>query len=526
MKGYKMTFNEKIKSRISINDSYSISTQSLILTLLSGLIAYHILIIYGFTNPDGICEGLTYYTSGDWALAGCGRWAIRYMNEMTCNIVIPLYVVLMYGICIWLVIVLLSKLWKFADSAIIVLSILLIVTPAIAEQLTYTYTALAYAYSCLLAVLFVYLMFRCDWRPAILGGSLSIAIMMGLYQSYIGMVAVLVVMTLIYEIISLKNSKLIIQKVILSTVSALVGYFIYSKILETDLAMRGLDNSGTRVADFSFSKIFEAFPERVNYIYFKYFVFLRDKYMHRNILYWLILIVFGITLAFCIYRLLQNKKYGRILIASALIAVIPLASNIIGILIPYNGIEIYMQYQTILIVPFMFTCLHLVEKDKVYKSVHGISIIVVAALAWTFVLAANATYKCYELSYRHINSQMQIAIARVYDLEDYVMDETPILIAGYPTDMTLRNSMDIYQYAENLYENPAFWPTMHGVTQNRYLYFLNYFGIDAQQFSDEEYATIINSSEFAEMPIWPDRDSVAMIDGFAVVKFTEQPPMP
>ena len=35
----------------------------LAVTFVSALLAYNLLIIYGFTNPDGIMEGLTYYNN-------------------------------------------------------------------------------------------------------------------------------------------------------------------------------------------------------------------------------------------------------------------------------------------------------------------------------------------------------------------------------------------------------------------------------------------------------------------------------
>lgn len=85
--------------------------------------------------------------------------------------------------------------------------------------------------------------------------------------------------------------------------------------------------------------------------------------------------------------------------------------------------------------------------------------------------------------------------------------------------------MDIYQYTK-IGPSVVFWQDMHGATYNRYRYFLDYFGIDAKTFSDEEYANIINCTEFMEMPVWTEKDSVNMIDGFAVIKFTEEPPRP
>ena len=517
---------EYAKKILAINDSKKLSMWSLIITLISGMVTHHILIIFGYTNPDGICEGLTYYTGGDWALAGCGRWAVRYMNEMTCNIVIPLYVVIMYCVCVWLTIVLLSKLWKLSDSSVILLSIIMIATPVVVEQLTYTYTALMYAFSGILSMIFVYVVFRCNWKIGLVIGTISVAVMLGLYQSYVGMVAALVFITLIIDLINLKSAKQILVNCIVCISSSLLGCFMYSKILESELEKYALDNTGTRVAQFNFTTILESFSESFKYVYMKCYYFVTDPFMHRDVIIKLSIAIIIITLVWEIGRLIRDKKIVRSILVVVLFLLLPVAFNIIGILVPYNGVGSLMQYQNILIVPFMFVCIGYLKEYKLYKPVNVIASLAIIVLAWTYVLAANATYKCYELSYKHINSQMQMAIGRVYELDDYVMDETPILIAGFPSDSVLKNNMDIYQYAENLCDNPAFWVGMHGATKNRYLYFLNYFGIDAKQFSDDEYENVVNTAEFDEMSVWPSKESVKIIDGFAVVKFSDDPPRP
>mgnify|MGYP003299642377 CR=1 FL=1 len=520
-----ITISGMMKDALSINNSSKLSLQVLIATLFSGFLSYYLLIINGYTNPDGICEGLTYYTSGDWALAGCGRWAIRYMNELTCNIVIPLYVVAMYCVCVWLSVVLLSKIWNFSNCSVIVMGIILIATPVVTDQLSYTYTALAYAFSCLLSVVCVYCVINRGIISGTVGALVSVCLIMGLYQSYVGMVAVLMLMAIVMEIIDGQSAKVILVQIVQCVIASLGGCLISTKILEWDLQRRGLDNSGTRVAEFSVSAIFESFQERFEYVYMKWSNFIKDTLMHRNILYIAIICITVTAILFCLYQLIRDKKYVRPVLIIGLVALIPFASNIIGILIPYNGVSNLMQYQNIMIVPFMFACLGKLKERKLYPIMQCGGIVVVFVLAWTYILGANATYKCYELSYEHINSQMQIAVSRVYDLDDYVKDETPILIAGFPSDQVLRNNLDIYQYA-NIGQSIAFWHDMHGATQNRYLYFMDYFGIDAQRFSDDEYAAIINTEEFSKMPVWPDKGSVEMIDGFAVIKFTEEPPMP
>ena len=165
---------------LKINTSSKLSLKMFFATMLSALLSYYFMIVDGYTCPDGICEGLTYYTNGDWALAGCGRWAIRYVNELTCNIVIPLYVVLMYCLCIWLSVVLLSKLWKLSDGAVIILGAMMIATPTVAGQMGYPYTAVAYAIACVTSVGAVYFMFRCKTILGVIGSTLCVGLMRGL----------------------------------------------------------------------------------------------------------------------------------------------------------------------------------------------------------------------------------------------------------------------------------------------------------------------------------------------------------
>ena len=536
-------------------------------TIISSLLSYYFMIVDGYTCPDGICEGLTYYTNGDWALAGCGRWAIRYVNELTCNIVIPLYVVMMYCLCVWLSVVLLCKLWELSDKAAIILGAMMIAAPTVAGQMGYPYTAVAYAIACLTSVGAVYCMFRCRTIPGIVGSTLCVTLMMGLYQSYVGMIAVLVLMTIIYDMLKGEDAKIILIDFGKCVGTSILGCIISTIILNIDLSVRGL-NSASRLAMFDVKEIFSAFPQRVPYVYEKYMNILKTPLMHRNLIFLAIIIMTMVALIIIGIRLIREKQWVRALLIVPMVLLIPMASNLIGILIPYNGVNSMMQYQSVMIVPFMFACVEYVRRmcvsthepsgeigekvglngevgeqadltlqestttssvrdcarKLVNKVMPTIALTLAAVLTWTFILAANATFQCYRLSYRHINNEMQMALQRVYQLDGYVKDATAIVMGGFPDDKILRNSMDIYQYAENINSNPVFWEDMHGATANRYRYFLDYFGVYSQDFSDEEYLNIVNSDAYARMALWPENGSVDMIDGYAVIKFSDEPP--
>ena len=548
---------EKLSKALMINNSKRVTIEVLAATIISSLLSYYFMIVDGYTCPDGICEGLTYYTNGDWALAGCGRWAIRYVNELTCNIVIPLYVVMMYCLCVWLSVVLLCKLWELSDKAAIILGAMMIAAPTVAGQMGYPYTAVAYAIACLTSVGAVYCMFRCRTIPGIVGSTLCVTLMMGLYQSYVGMIAVLVLMTIIYDMLKGEDAKIILIDFGKCVGTSILGCIISTIILNIDLSVRGL-NSASRLAMFDVKEIFSAFPQRVPYVYEKYMNILKTPLIHRNLIFLAIIIMTMVALIIIGIRLIREKKWVRVLLIVPLVLLIPMASNLIGILIPYNGVNSMMQYQSVMIVPFMLACVEYTYRmytmnpetnveageegnlaTKEDTSVSGVrdsakrtvnkvmpvmALVLAVVLTWTYILAANATFQCYRLSYRHINNEMQMALQRVYQLDGYVKDATAIVMGGFPDDKILRNSMDIYQYAENINSNPVFWEDMHGATANRYRYFLDYFGVYSQDFSDEEYLNIVNSDAYARMALWPEDGSVDMIDGYAVIKFSDEPP--
>ena len=55
---------------------------------------------------------------------------------------------------------------------------------------------------------------------------------------------------------------------------------------------------------------------------------------------------------------------------------------------------------------------------------------------------------------------------------------------------------------------------------------INCFGVDAGGISDEDYLRLMESQEFYEMNVWPKKNSIRMIDGYAVIKYSNNPLLP
>lgn len=146
-------------------------------------------------------------------------------------------------------------------------------------------------------------------------------------------------------------------------------------------------------------------------------------------------------------------------------------------------------------------------------------------LVSTYVLSANASFKCWKISYDVIEAQTNQIISDIFDLEDYRLNETRIMLAGFPSDSVVRSNLKIYDYAIGLTSNVAYWEDWNGLTNCRRMYLLNYYGIEGGDFSKHEYKLIIESDEFENMPVWPQNGSIKMFDNIAVVKLSDTPPL-
>lgn len=515
---------DKIKNFFKINGDYKIAKYSLLAIFVVGIIAHYLVIINGFTNPDGINEGFYYYSAADWASSGCGRWLIRYFNALQGNVVIPILSFIEYCLFTWFEIILIIKILDIRKMLfVITTSALFIVLPGVMTQMVYIYTAACYCLAGLLAVLFVYFNLKDNKLYSVLS-SLCLALSMGLYQSYIGMAAALFVMVLVINYLKDEDLRKLIITAIKSIISAILGAIIYFVLYKLDMKIFGL-TSAERVNAFSLKEIINNLPTKFIEMYSVYINNFYDGILKRNYLYLLLAVLFVIFLIICVCQLLKNRKYSSVIVLVLGVSLLPPLSNIIGILIPYNNVNLMMSTQNYLLVPFGFSLFEIFEV-KLTRYISYVSCLLLLFISWTYVISANATYRCYILSYNHINTEVSMVLQDVYKLDGYVKDETPIVFGGFPDDKQLRDELPLYNYTIELYPNVIFWQDMSGVINNRYNYLLNCFGINAGNITEQEYYDLMTSEEYKEMGIWPSKNSVKIINGIVVVKYTDDPLLP
>lgn len=495
---------------------------SFLINLLICLLAFNSLIVAGTGNPDRVIEGYYFYTNADWHSSGCGRWMTRYLENSFANLVNPFLIVVFHCVCIFLASLVLMKLWNCRSRIIQVLTAAVMsITPAVIAQTGFLHVMAVYSLSDLLCIIFVYGLFQKEHENAwsVLSAVL-LAMVLGLYQSYIGMAALLVVLTLILQLVKGEDARNVWRSFLKAAVLALLGCVLYMGLEKVDLLIHHL-SSNARMAQFSFSLIFSSLPSRIIYCIKAWINQFRDGMMGRKYLYVLLALILAIAAIKELIVLWKQGKKGNAISIVVLFLLIPLASNLIGIIIPYNDITRIMSYQTVLLAPFALVFLQDIpfHSGKAARTGRLLQQVIIMILTWTYVLSANATYQACSLSRNFIDKEMAMALERVYELPDYQRNSTRIVIGGFPQDDVIRQNNGVYRYAIDLPDNVVFWEDDNGSLYSRKNYLLDEFGVNAGDLTSEEYWNLVDTEEYQDMPVWPAVGSVSMIGKDAVIKF-------
>ncbi|MCR5249666.1 MAG: glucosyltransferase domain-containing protein [Lachnospiraceae bacterium] len=498
---------------------------------------YFYLMINGHAGPDATSEGVHFYRNADWATQ-CGRWMIRYLNELFGkNAIIPFIIVIAYCAMIALSAMLLCEMLPIRKrSAQVLLSAALVSFPVISVQFGYLYMALSYSFS-FLTVTAGYYLLRMRKLPAFFGAVLCFLLMLGSFQAYIGALAAMGLLFFLSDLLREKELKKALSDLGAAVGAAAIACVLNFAVMEVMLRIYKL-GAADRVESFSVAAIFENLSFSLKYSYVWFFTpFWDADVLFRRKLYLLFFALILIAAGGCLWVLIAGLKETKkrplqdlirpVLFVPAFL-LLPLAMNVCVVLFPTNGIYAVMQYHYALIFPLFFVLSEYCSEKLSFRpfgkalGFGGSGALFVLICTWT--LSANATWILNGLIYDHCLQQATLMIGQVYELDDYHYRETPVVLGGAIDYSDLRGIYAmLFRYAK-MGAGPIFWENPYGMTQGRYHFFREYMGFDARWISQDEYLAVVNSEEYRLMPVWPEKGSVAMINGYAVIKNSEEPP--
>lgn len=498
----------------------------LIPTLIASFFANWLLLTNGYGCPDTLGEGATYYQSANWALS-LGRWAIRFINLGTLNIVMPLFNVSVSILCCYLVALMLAQQFSIKSRIFLTLtSIALAVSPAVVTQYLYIYMDLAYSLSLLFSTLSAYLILNAKKRIHYLLAILTLAFSLGAYQSYIGFTATIIMMSLIIKLISGETIRDCIRRGFYSVVCGLCGGILYLLILKgMQLAYNTPMSDYEGANKVSILHSLENLRESLTNMYKDFLSYVLDRTAYRNKSF-VPLCLLGILIFILILATFINRrKFTTGLILSTLLITLPVCMNITTLIVPQRTTTLPMSHQMQLVIPFVFSlvdniCNPFFEAAKRKFLLTIFSSFFAAMVCWSCILSAYATHSSIVYIYHYMEHYSVSILSRIYESEEYDSNAR-ILFAGIPNETEIQQSNPLYQYG---YKWPAvFWNAEMGALNHWPRYLQYAYSIDIGYVSPEEYHKILQSDEFIDMQCFPHQNSIQMIDDILVVKIQDNP---
>lgn len=507
-------------------------------TFIIGLITHMFFLVNKLPNGDDLSE-LYHYNS----MISSGRWLDILSKGLTSYYSLPwasgLVCLLLLAISCALICSLLGIRQK---SGVLAAAAVLAAFPTMASYFSYLYYMDLYMLTLLFSVWAVWLCRRSKW--GFLPGACLLALVLGNYQAYLGVTAVLCLLTLAADCLKAKKTP---GEILVLTLRCLamggLGYLLYSLILQWALQFFAAELSHYQgIAGMGLAPLGAAaligFVEKAYTNFFGYFY--RDQFFTSpliiKVVYTLLL---GLSLAWLtlaasrILRVSGGGKrsagLGRLLLCLLFLGALPLAYNLIYFMAPDAFLHSLMQPQYALfwLMPLMFYELAYPPAANPLPTNQGVTLFQslsrwlllgsAAAMFYFFFLTVNISYLHLHLKYEITYATELRILDRIEGLPDYRPDTPVCVIGAFPNE-----NMSLYPYhTQDIVKG------LVGINGNLVHHYYNYNGfyknylgrqLNLIRDDDGQKKEIMAWPEVKAMPLWPKNGSVAMVEGIVIIK--------
>jgi hypothetical protein len=484
--------------------------------LAIGLITHSFMFTNKLPNHDELAQMV-----GQFNHANLGRWFLQYPLRISGIFSMPwvngllsvLYLSVAAGLVVHTI--------KIKNAVFAAMVAALVVTmPTVAGTMTYMMMADPFFFALMLACLGAFLAERCKW--GFVFAVVPIVLSLGIYQSYFGLAAGLMMLVLINNALKTNSTwdDLLIKGVKFAVALA-VSMVMYLIIVQLAAPPEGLtDYQGVnQMGRIPLSQI----PGDILTAYLRMAsFFLTDS---RNFHYSFMSYVFIFSGVMCAVLLILwcrwkkiYKSLAKTLVLVFLLILFPLALNIVY-LMDAAIVHDLMIYPTVLVLVFLLLTVDMMCGEKIFPFTKKTAVccwavtLAVFLCIFNYWITSNQVYFKLYMGYQQTFAQSTILMSRIHGLEEFTVT-TEIVLVGTPR---LPDGIPQMQYISvtgsrgislfGAWSYPLFLRRFMNVTQPvRY--------IRDAVVDDGEIAQIL-----AEMPLYPDYGAVRYIDGRVYVNF-------
>lgn len=508
---------KKIFSKFTKEDIIAILT-----VLIVGLINnFNFFISEGFA-PDNLSEG-NFSISDNWEIS-LGRFGIVFVNLLRYGLVNKFIIVLISLFFLSISAMFISRIFNLKNKILVFLiSALIAVAPQFTEIYMFIYCADAYCLAFLLSILSGYFLKKSEKnRRFYVFALICIILECSIYQAYLGVTIGIAIILLIKDLLDNKAVIEVIKKGFKFVVIIMVSIILYYIILKIILSILGISLSSYKGANNLGIENLKKLPKSIVQTFRDYFDFffsnriISNSYWKRKYIYLGIYILsfLGIILIF-----IKNKfkaKGLRFFCILFLLSIFPIGVNIINIIAPMTSINLVTGVGIITSYILVFLIYDKLINNWLENLIKYAYIVLLCILIFTFILENTFTYMCRLETFRNYYAVTSNIYQQVVSLD------------GYSPDMKWMFSNVIKYKAKNrdrangfISDNNETWDNYNGTHQNKN-FFSRYYGININICSKSEYDSIVQTEEFKNMPVYPSKGSIKIINNIIVIKVSDK----
>lgn len=509
---------KKIKMKFEESDKFILLT-----TILLSIVNNFYFLIGDGVAPDAI-SGVYFNIASDWEIS-LGRFGIEYINMFRNGLVAKFLIILISTIMIALSVMLIKRIFKIKSKILMfIITILIAVAPQFTETYMFIYCADAYLFAFLMSVVTVFFLSKTTIsKNNYIFAIISTIITCSIYQAYLGMIIALIIVFIINKIIIEKNTTKVIKEFINYTLTILTGVISYYILLKVILYVNDLPLASYKGANSLGINTIKQLPYTIAQCYKDFYSFffqesiINNFYWDRQKMYFIIflLLLFGLALNLIKNNQRQQKQLFKIICILIMIIILPIGIGVMNIIAPGTRLNLVTAPGLIAVWILAIVVYQNLSKNNIDNIIKYGILIICVALTWSYVLSNTFTY-----------------IAREQTFDNYKLTTSDIYtkatnLSDYSTEMEWMFS-DVIRYrvpnAERTngfitYDNLT-WNNYNGTRQNS-AYFQKYLGIKINICSKDTYDKIKEQDIFKNMPVYPAKGSIKIIDNVVVVKTTK-----
>ncbi|MCR5847704.1 MAG: glucosyltransferase domain-containing protein [Lachnospiraceae bacterium] len=505
----------KEKTKIKLNDRLQKIPNTVKAAFISCFISGFVAHLFAFTNiipnPDGISRvyDLQQMTvSGRWFLHYASAWNGYVQAPALIGFFSVLFVAIAasFAVCV-------LEIKKPVFAAFI--GALMIVFPSVSFTFLFMFTASAYCFAIMLAVISVWLTKK--YKSGFLAGSVLLACATGTYQAYISVGASLALIALILFVLDkdrkIKDILLLALRFIALLAMGLLLYAVILKIFlfAKDLTLidyRGISSMGSAswFKD-TILKIPSAYRKFLSY-YFKVNGFAKYTTLFSVVIN-IAFLVLG--LYSMIMNIILNKRHKApeaIICLIVLLVFVPLAFNLTVLMGDASPIMRYSLVFSYIIV--------LALTDRTDKQIPQIALGAASILILIVSMQiGNLAYTAYATEHRAAESFATRLVERIETTPGYRSDMEVVIIGGFPKNV-YHNEIEEFE----LIADPVAASVIPN-TKHVYYYLNDWLNVTWKMPDESIMMEVSDSEEFKAMPLYPSDGSVVISGDRVIVRLSE-----